>query len=39
MLESDYPYIGNSGGVCLSDDSLGKVKVARYINVVPNDQM
>lgn len=37
MTSTDYPYVGVSAGICLSDEHMGKVKVARYINVVPND--
>lgn len=39
MLEADYPYVGVSSGDCMQEDAKGKVKVARYINIVPNDQM
>ena len=39
MLEADYPYVGLSSGECMQQDAKGKVKVSRYINVVPNDPM
>ena len=37
MLEADYPYVGVSSGHCMWNETKGKAKVARYINIVPND--
>lgn len=37
MLEADYPQVNHSDGTCHHVEDEGKIKVTRFINVLPHN--